>query len=606
MAFTGTTPALLTPQSSPQLFSFLLAGSSIAGYTQAGIDFQISVTNHILAFTQAAQTLNVPSGEVLTIPPLLGLLQRDETAIDPSVIQSTSATQPTWLTLDSNNLSFSGTAPDSFTQTSFEVSVTDDFNNVATTQIQLQSSSGNANSNNDTTQSTSNVDLGTVYATVGDYFQYTYKSIFRINKTDQVNVDLGKVAWLNFIRSNLTVQGVVPKNAAGTNFDLDFVLTRDGQELEDAHVTVVAVEDGSPTSSNGPPTTSDSGSSNEAAQDEPSLTGKRRLILLITMPILGAALVILIAFVILRKCRERRQSTARRVNTADLPEMQQPYHDSSSEGSLSDNYDILADTPNSSRAMLHDIQSSPPPRIELPWSSKTRPTSRLLSSRDTRTPTTRSSWDQMLEEIDSPYGHVAENNVQDSIPLPPPRSPARPRILRTGTKKFQGRRRSGLGHGSSLGSPSSGRQLQTLRQVSISPIDEHRSADRIDSKNGGSMFASMNDMLQEIETQRSSHAKTSSSGSNSRYAPAKSMTIRTSGSEWEDDDWRTESSGQRSHPWHARLPRNKSDAGATLSSEEAAVAGLGSSYAGLASAVSQGRSLGQNSAHSQSNSLRFI
>lgn len=618
VAFTGITPALLTPQSSPELFSFMLAGSSIAGFTQTAVDFQISVANHIFAFINNTQSFSVSIGETVKIPPLLGQLQRDGHPIVPAIIQSTSANQPAWLMLESKDLSFSGTVPDSFSDSSFELAVTDDLNNIAKIQIELQGAGNNSIS--DTSHTVSDIDLGTVYATTSALFQYTYKSIFNIVRTDKVTLELDATPWLEFIRENLTVQGVVPNDASGRNFELDFVLNRNGYDLESAHLTVVAVGDSSTTSSNGPPSTSGPATSDSAAQSEPELTDHRKLVLLITMPILGTLLACVIVYAIFTKHRKRRHRDNQ--NGASSPsmnmaEMQRPYHDISSESSISENYAILTDTPNSSRAMLHDIESSPPPRIELPWSPHKGPTSRGLSSRNTRTPTTRSSWDEMLMEIDSPVRggpssrrHAATSNSEDTLPLPRPH--VRPQTLRTGTK-FNGRRRSGLGHGSSLGSPSSDRQLQTLRQVPVSPVHEDRSTDDLKRNASNSPFVSMDKMAMLDDTAvHQKHTKTVSPlSSNSRYAPAKSdhevRSQGTSGSVWEDDDWRTESSDQKSSLWHAILPRNKSSAGRTLSSDEAAVAGLGSSYiGGLTNAGSHGRSLGQQSEQSQSNSLRFI
>jgi len=639
VAFVGTTPPLLTPQSSPQSFTFNLAASQIAGFSQSTLSFQISVTNHILAFLQPTHQVTVAPGEEVTIPPLLSQLQLDGSPLDASKVTNITSNQPPWLQLKSEDLSFSGSSPEDLKNTSFRLAVADEQNNLAFAEFQLVVAS---QENNDTAE----VFLGAVNATIGEYFSCRLADTSTDSSMHKIDVDLGSAEpWLSFTQSNLTLQGIVPSDSGEGDFNVTLAVSEDGQVTEVQYLTIKLVSQSdtsapvtpnqSATKSSAVPTSTTAPSEGTAAQGFDDRT--RDLVLMIALPILAFLALCLLVFMLWKR---RRPREGIRQASSVQPPMQQSSRPSST-GSF-----VGLTEPEArslSEASFEQLPSSPPPRVDLPWQVRERPRNRLLSVVDDynrESPETRSSWDEMLMEVDRParYGpDVGSNRLLPSSPgassrlLSSPessRSPVRgmDTLLteRSGSfstpRKFNGRQSNGLGHGT-------GSRLITLRQVPLSPLSE----------TSGMLSTPFNPIPQpsitpnykvlhpntSFTTKPTSTRGLSLASSESRYAAPASessseqalptrrrrTSSQSSSSRYEDDEWTTEGSASaaRSSSQHVRHPTG----GRSLAFRDMFAGNEAARQwpleTALPTAASQGVSLrSQVSERSQGDSLRFI
>jgi len=643
VAFIGTTPPLLTPQSSPQSFAFNLAASKIAGFSQSTLTFQISVTNHALAFLEPTQQVAVTPGQPVTIPPLLGQLQLDGSPLDKSKITNVTANQPLWLQLDSQDLSFSGLSPENLENTSFRLTVADDQNNLASAEIQLLVASQEGNS-------TTEVFLGTVNATIGEHFEYKFVDAKIDSSVRKVDVDISAEPWLSFLQTNLTLQGVVPSDSVEGDFNVILTVSEDGQVTVNNHLTIKLVSKNamtapimpnqSATRSSVMPTSTTAPPDGTAAQEFDDRT--RKLALIIVLPILALLALCLLAFILWKRKRPRDGAH----QAASVPPSMQQSSRPSSTGSIMGLTELEARS--LSEAFFQQLPWSPPPRVDLPWHLPDKPRHKFLSvvnEYDRDSPETRSSWDEMLMEVDRPVRSGPDAGSKRLFPTSPGASsrllpsPESFRSLvqgmstlltetglteRSGSfstpRKFNGRESSGLGHGTSS-------RGMTLRQVPLSPLSE--TPGRLSTPFNPASQASMtpNYKVQHpntfFTTKSISTRKMSLASSESRYAgpvsasssegalPTRRRTTSSpsSSSRYEEDDWTTEGSvsAARSSSQHLRHPIAGPDLATNdiFAGNEAAM--QWPLEVAFPSAVSQGMSLrSQLSEHSQGDSLRFI
>lgn len=645
VAIFGTTPPLLTPQSSPQSFAFILAASQIAGFSQSVYNFEISVTNHVLAFLQPTQTITVAAGQKVSIPPLLPQLYLDGSPLDSSKMTDTSSNQPEWLQLNSEDLSFFGVSPDNPVDTHFRLTVADDQNNVASMEIQLLMAS---QQNSDTAE----VFLGTVNATIGKYFNHSLVNTSISSSSDTIDIDMGTAqSWLSFAQTNLTLQGSVSPDSGEGDFNVTFSLLEDGHVVEIEYLTIMLVSDDSATASANPSTTNPVSSTLPtstipAPGDSPNQESDdrtRNLVLMILLPILAFLVLCLAGFML---CRRSWARAGAQEATSSAPPMHQRSRNSSSGNIV---VQAIPEAESLSEALFEPLPSSPPPRIDLPWPLRDRPRNKLLSTaeeHDQDSPETRSSWDDMLMEIDTPlnYGSDAGSSQQFASPSAASRllssserskSPlhgmstilAERQLMKDSTsfatpRRFDGRQASGLGHG--IGS-----QRMTLRQVPLSSL----------SKTPGLLSTSLNPYQQNKSSttpnynvlhpntsftiQGKSTRKLSLASSESRYAAPRSgsssaqssrperraSSYRSSSSVYEDDAWMTEGSAgaaesSSQHSGHIIGGQSLASADIFAGREAARQWPL---VPALPRAASQGVSLkSQVSGRSQGDSLRFL
>ncbi|KAK5104369.1 polarity establishment/cellular polarization [Lithohypha guttulata] len=642
--FSGTSPSLLTPQSSPQTFSFALAASTILGFSQAVVNFQVSVSNHVLAFLQPTQKFNASVGDEFSTPALLSQLYRDDTPLDRSLIRVTSSNQPDWLMLREDELSFHGIVPD-VSDTVFSLSVTDNLNNVAETEIRIYLNDPKAD------DYPIELYLGMLDVTRGSLLEYSYDLGGKVDPPDDIELDLNLArSWLTFSRNNFTLRGIVPDDADAAVFNITLMIKQDENIKQLDNLTIRIIQGDNPTSTNisetnsgtTTPTATDNGVASSDDETQAPVTRKKALALLVALPILAAALLCLVAFIVVRKSRDRPLETSRHSTSATSngrASTQDMSHDSSSE-----NIVILAGTSPLSQSSAGVMPSSPPLRVDLPWSLHLKPRNRRHSVNEddaATTPTTRSSWELLLEDDDhvdsetgSPGGlEMASTSLtgweHSKRPLTSPRQQRSLSVQRLGYRnfkpesqammaKFDGRRRSGLGHGNVLEATPSNHVESALRSVPLSPTSEMQIA----QKYGNRRFREPLRLQERSATHglekqpRLTTWKTtlkqkvpSSTSTESIYAPpaeeegsARTESGSSSASRWEDDDWTTGSSEHQSQGRQAREVAG--GLSLRVADREKSEVARGPR---ITSALSQGPSLGsQQSGNSQGISLRFI
>ena len=645
VAFVGTTPPLLTLQSSPQSFAFTLAASQFAGFSQSALHFQISVTNHILAFLQPTQKIVVAGGEEVTVPSLLGQLRLDGAPVDRSEITHASSNQPEWLQLNSQDLSFSGASPKDLRDIYFQLDVVDDKSNSASVEIQLVVA---GRQENDIVE----VFLGTINATTGQHFNYSFidTSIWTMVHEVDVDIDVGPAEpWLLFSRANLTLQGLAPLGSPAGDFNVTLTVSEGGQVSVIEYLTVTLISSDlastptngtrSATKSSSVPTstTSSAGGSANQAFDSPT----RKLVLMIVLPVLAVLTICLLAFMLWG--RRQSQGASSQTNSV-APPMRE-----NSRNSNSGNMVVLADSDGRSlsETSFEQPASSPPPRVELPWSLHGRPRNKLLSvvdEYDRDSPETRSSWDDMLMEVDSPMnsGLDAQASRQLTSPSATNRLLSSPEhsksplqwegTLLTETqptkqsksfatlRRLNRRQSSGVGHGAGL-------PRMTVRQVPLSPLSEtpgilstpfHAISQSSMTPNYDVLQPNTSFVSKPTSTRQRSLASSESryaapqDGSNSELSSwlEKRATVhRSSSSMYEDDDWMTEGSASAAQSSSQHL--RHAVGGHILASNDIfsghEAARQWPLAQALPTATSQGMSLrSQVSEQSQGDSLRFI
>lgn len=604
ISLSGTTPSLLTPQSSPQRFGFTLAASRVLGFSQAALDFEISVTNHILAFLNPFQNISGTAGDKIFVPPLTYGLQRDGKLLPLSAMKHSSSNQPDWLTLNEADLSLSGTIPSNSNGTSFKISVSDEMQNVATAQIQIIV-------NNRDPDLLLNVDLGLVYASIGVFFTYTFHTTDVANATYEIDLD-PKAAWLwlFFNASNTTLFGTVPLNTTEVIINVSMTVQDNEETIRVEHLIISLQQANNGSDVAGPVPTTANSSTAENPEDMPSLSKTPKLVFIIIFPVLtGIAVFITIVFLTRRSC-------ARRVGTnlTMTSMMETNISQDHSRNSQSSSGNIVVVTEGSQILEADSIEhgtTAPPPRLDLSWNIRTRPQNKCFLANDCYgqdTPTTRSSWEAMLLEVEgSNIGketHSLErtSSVQASIQemrdndvlqsksstkqqhAPMEGSSNETHMQNLGDIRgirvplkisaFPGKRKSGICHGIDTGETRSGLDM-IPRTVALAPLAQ------TPFKRNSSIYAQFEPKhtavsntqtrfkrkWQEEHTlaRRGSYGRSPTIVSNeSRFdSPSSDSALqryidhgkdaqfeRDSNSEWEDDDWKTESSVIPSSSFH--------------------------------------------------------
>lgn len=618
VSFSGTTPSLLTPQASPQAYTFAVAASQVVGFSQFTLMFSISVVNHDLAFAQPFQQISISAGDPVYVPPLFDLLRRDNQPVARSAIASISSNQPTWLTLNTRDISFSGLSPKDLRDTLFRVSVVDDENNFASADVRLLSP-GQPN------ERPSELYLGTVNGTAGEYFNYSLPHLTGGVSDEQYDVELGSVgSWLTFVRSNLTLQGLVPPGTREGPLNISVFIFDNGDIVHAAQLTIMIIGAHSTSTlsasqSDGWITSSTGATAGATPPVEASLhnTGSRKkaLALIIAIPLLSVFAICLAVYFLLKRSRKKHDQGFMRSD-----ELQQANRSPSSRSLV-----VLAQRQTQFGTEEMTKRGSPAPRIDLPWTKHVKPRVRQVTNAADEIvegSETRSSWDEILLDledshisldssklaamaiVDESYRDIHE--LQRNIDLaatspitylaspPPPRHVGSSSAFRQYAQapRFNGRRTSGLGHGTALRNQKLGPNKTTLLQLPGLPI---LGKQRLMSRAYGSKWAT-------LPTQRSDFRV----GKVLYQANAEENNVQSrrigsptsSGSIYEDEDeddtvsrYPTSSSGGRCHnPRSGPVDDNVDD---WVTEKSMAIVGSKSARS-------------QVSEQSQSHSLRFI
>jgi len=620
ISFSGTTPPLLTPQASPETYTFTIAASQVVGFAQSALTFSIAVTNHVLAFAQPLQQVNASAGDLVHVPSLIDFLRRDTQPIVRSTIVSVSSNQPIWLTLNLQDISFSGSSPKDLQNTLFRVSVVDDQNNLASMDIQLQLSGPLHNS-------PIVIDLGTATATAGQYFSYVLADLVNGRNDEQYDVDFGSAgSWLNFVQSNLTLQDLVPVGTRRGPMNISISTHDNNDTVQVNQLTIMiigAYSSSTPTESQPDggtmsPTSTPAGATPSGQTSFRNTDSRKKaLALTIALPVLTALVICFIFYLFKRSSKKRKQLPIR----LDTP---QPENGSS----LPEVVATPAQSPTHSRIKQMTQRTSPILRIDLPWTNTARSRVRQVMDVDeeaVESPQTRSSWDEIM--LDLGDSHISSDSskpaaiaiVDDSSGIPAQAS------------RFTGRRSSGLGHGSGLRSPVLPPNRTTLREVPTSSMAERgrftsgahgfrwsiSPTRRLDFSLHRNLYPGSTG-----KTKAEGRCKASSSSSGSRYDENErvsrnstsstdrggriSFSVATNDGE---HDWTTIGSIEDSRFWGLRHGENErlQASDKQVNKENRATQWLAQPSRGQAMVTTASRSFkSQISEQSQSNSLRFL
>lgn len=643
--FSGTTPSLLTPQSSPQTFNFSLVASHVPHFSESAIDFQISVTNHILAFLEPVQSFNVSADSIITIPPLIEQLRLDANSVSRDQIATISSNQPGWLMLRSSDLSFYGQAPEEINSTTFRLEVDDSSRNVASVEIQLLLSPADAKPQE--------VYLGVQSITVGQQFDYMFADA--VDRTNDVEIDLGlATSWLHFERTNASVYGVVPSTIQGDALNISATVKRDGQitKLEYLTLKVSNIPNNATngTLSNGTTVSGPAPTQTETSTaDLQKKSSKHALVLIIALPIILFLLLSLVVGILIKRLRRKRTrhypvfATIEASSRSPGSEATEAFTEYSSGTEIANNYH----------------PPSPIPQVSIHWAQSRLPTRRPGTTDNTGTtftPRAHSSWDEMLLEVetlrsqaldgtprnDKPNSAATVHAHVDRSPSPttsPPPLVSAKNMFRTPHKansrsvlRFDGGRTGGLGHGDSMASPNLNNQRATLRSVPLSPLDNSPSVkDRmlgtgsaikspafsnwLRPENNGEGAANGDGGSSQRRPSFSSDDSESEILEQASYFQARKHSRRrtastpVSGSLWEDEEWMTEGSTSRSGNWHTQGPLYSGNQIPTEASLENSVLRQWDGRPPLSfnPAMSEATSMRSHRwEESQTNSLRFI
>ncbi|GAB1198793.1 hypothetical protein APSETT444_008123 [Aspergillus pseudonomiae] len=188
----------VAPNTGPQTFAFSLVASDVAGFSAAAMNFDMTVSPHILSFNQSVQTFFVSRGEQFTSPRFKEALRldgREPANADLTDIQTDS---PSWIEFDNTTLSFTGTPPVGVADENITISVTDRYQDIARLIVSLQYSQFFH-------------DIAECDAVIGSYFYFVFDNTVLTNDSVQLEVDLGtQLPWLQYNSDNKTLYGLVP------------------------------------------------------------------------------------------------------------------------------------------------------------------------------------------------------------------------------------------------------------------------------------------------------------------------------------------------------------------------------------------------------------
>ncbi|KAF5860861.1 hypothetical protein ETB97_001013 [Aspergillus alliaceus] len=327
----------VAPNIGPQTFTFSLVASDVAGFSAAAMNFDMTVSPHILSFNQSVQTFFISRGEQFTSPQfreILTLDGREPSNADLSGIQIDS---PSWLEFDNRTISFIGTPPVDAADSNITISVTDKYQDVARLIISLQYSQFFHG-------------IQGCEAIIGHYFYFVFDGAVLTNDSVHLEVDLGnQLSWLHYNSDNKTLYGHVPSTVSPRNYTLKLT-AHEGTAEDTRQFTLNILEEGG----------SSSQDTDNSAGSAGGIHGKKAGIIAISVVIPFAFLTsLLLIFCCWR--RKRRTSTH---EEGQLPKEKVPHPDVSelphcqpSEEATGDNLPEMVRSPPE--------PSSKPPRLEL-------------------------------------------------------------------------------------------------------------------------------------------------------------------------------------------------------------------------------------------------
>lgn len=372
LLFSGRSPPLLSPSALPQAYGILLIASSVPGFAEVVVPFDIVVGQHVLTFSVLSQTIDITSHAPFETLPLRSALRLDGNVIGDDQISNIVADGPEWINLDSGRISLSG-IPDASVNLSITISVTDIYDDVANTTVYLQANE------------LAVISMGTiadVNITNGANFSYVINSI-PFSSQGQVSANLGDTSsWLRFNASDRTLSGTPP-------LDLPAKIITVQLSFENATVNATGTVVLHPTSIpqmtlSGPtetkqtptnPAVSQTNSRPNAAMTtkNPPRRAALAIILAITLSVLGVLLAICLLLCLIKRKRHKRAATN---VESDRPRSIQANHNPTASSVTQLSSIHASEQPPTSQHR----PPARPPRIDLAWSNDSLQQSRYRLS----------------------------------------------------------------------------------------------------------------------------------------------------------------------------------------------------------------------------------
>ncbi|KAF2847974.1 hypothetical protein T440DRAFT_402148 [Plenodomus tracheiphilus IPT5] len=287
MRFTGTTMMTTTPQS----LEILLIASSTPGFADSSLSFTIAISQHTFGFEPFGQTINVASGQKISIVNLKSKLLLDGSSVSDSKIQSALADIPSWLTFDNETFAISGEAPADITSQDLVITAQDQFGDSAEYTIHLVFESEFFASN-----------LEDLNATLGEHFSYVVPRTIFAKGDGSVTIDFSALSDnLSFDPATSTISGTIPSDFTPQNVECLITATSADGSSHDTQAFHINVSKATTSSQSG----------TVSSSDTPHGSTKRNRGGVIAGSVIGsicaAALLVALAICL---CRKRRNSSS--------------------------------------------------------------------------------------------------------------------------------------------------------------------------------------------------------------------------------------------------------------------------------------------------------
>lgn len=394
--FSGRSPSLLTPESSPQTFNFCVLASQVPKFSESALHFQISVTNHMLYFVNTTETIDLSAGNTVTIPSMIDLLRYDGNQASRDQLTTVSSTAPDWLAFNQTDLSFQGVVPPDVHDAAFNLQVADDDNNIA--KVDFRSWITTSPRHNATDH-----DLGTLTVVPGRWFAYAFIDMVAIanESSIQIQMEPGRDSpWLTFEDKNVSIQGVAPRNLGGSNFSISTTATRDGTTVQSDRLTLLFSElpetttDGTliVASRTAQSTTRQSGISTVNTVETHKNRLKKYLALTVALPIVFVLFTVCAVMILTR--RRQKQRARQMLLRQSMQEQIQ--------SDITSHTDMTAETNAQNETATHSQAPASAPQLTLPWAEARPPTRKpwpFAGNGTSGGQQLHSSWDEMLRDI---------------------------------------------------------------------------------------------------------------------------------------------------------------------------------------------------------------
>ncbi|KAH8697029.1 putative transmembrane glycoprotein [Talaromyces proteolyticus] len=281
LQFSGNSPS--NPSSIPQSFNFNMIASDAPGFSAATVSFQIVVSQHILSFNSTTRTLNFTRGQPFSTPHFIDDLSLDGHGVVNQNISHIEIEGASWLTLDNETISLSGTAPGNAGNETIVVTVTDSYQDKARLDVQLMVSQLFAKG------------VESCNATIGEKFSYTFDKSLLSDDTVHLQVDLAEVSsWANYDAASMSLSGHVPDDMKPQTFSIKLTATQ-GSTVETRNLNLTIFKPGK------------AGVVNDQSSSGGNQDANKRKVKIIAIAVaIPVGVILIVAILLVLFCRHRR------------------------------------------------------------------------------------------------------------------------------------------------------------------------------------------------------------------------------------------------------------------------------------------------------------